>query len=99
MVFQLRFGYNNPFVLYPEDILLFPYLITNMVTPVFEKPPVSEKHFRAHKAYRVKAATLTDTGMDTIYKVVFLENCVKSMMRDDFQFEYMLKKMLSRFSG
>jgi len=48
-----------------------------MVTPVFEKPPVSEEHFRVHKAYRVNAATLTDTGMDTIYKVVFLENFVK----------------------
>jgi hypothetical protein len=69
-------GYDNPFVLYTKILSLLSDLVTDVRTPVFEKMSTLDEHFRAQKADLVNAATLLNTGMNTIYKALFLENFI-----------------------
>lgn len=50
IVFQLRSGYNNTFVLYTKIDSLLSDLITDLRIPVFEKLPSLRKQFQAQKA-------------------------------------------------
>ncbi len=52
MVFHLRSGYNNTFVLYTKILSLLPDLIIDLGIPVFEKLPFLKRQFQVHKALK-----------------------------------------------